>query len=92
MPVLNAVSSAPASALPSSQETGYSVQRGDTLSAIASEHGVSLDSLLAANPQIRNPNVIYPEQQLSIPGGGSTPELASVQPTSVASTAANGSF
>ncbi|MEO7199051.1 MAG: LysM peptidoglycan-binding domain-containing protein, partial [Dokdonella sp.] len=51
-----------------------------------------LDSLLAANPQIRNPNVIYPGQQLSIPGGGSTPALASVQPASVASTAANGSF
>ncbi|MBO9664706.1 phage tail tip lysozyme [Dokdonella sp.] len=48
----------------------YTIQRGDTLSKIAAEKGVSLQDLLAANPQIRNPDVIYPGQSLSIPGGG----------------------
>lgn len=45
------------------------VARGDTLSAIAARAGVSLQSLIAANPQIRNPNVIYPGDRVRIPGG-----------------------
>lgn len=48
----------------------YTVQRGDTLSQIAAQHGVSVQDLLAANPQVRNPDVIYSGQTLSIPGGG----------------------
>ena len=50
----------------------YTVQHGDTLSSIAAQHGVSLSALEAANPQIRNPNVIYQGQHVSIPGGGSS--------------------
>lgn len=46
------------------------VQRGDTLSGIAQRHGVSLSDLIAANPQINNPNLIYPGQHVQIPGGG----------------------
>lgn len=46
------------------------VQRGDTLSGIASRTGVSLQELLRANPQIRNPNLIHPGQQIQIPGTG----------------------
>jgi spore coat assembly protein SafA len=44
------------------------VRSGDTLSAIAARNGVSLQSLLGANPQIKNPNLIYPGQQIQIPG------------------------
>jgi spore coat assembly protein SafA len=54
----------------SSSSNDYTIQRGDTLSKIASQHGVSVQDLLAANPQIRNPDVIYPGQSLSIPSGG----------------------
>ncbi|MFC4818750.1 SafA/ExsA family spore coat assembly protein, partial [Dokdonella ginsengisoli] len=53
-----------------SSSNDYTIQRGDTLSGIAERNGVSLQSLLAANPQIRNPDVIYPGQSLSIPSGG----------------------
>jgi len=49
----------------------YTVRSGDTLSGIASSHGVSLSALLAANPQISNPNRIYPGQVIHLPGGGS---------------------
>ncbi|MEP7042990.1 MAG: LysM peptidoglycan-binding domain-containing protein [Dokdonella sp.] len=49
----------------------YSVRSGDTLSGIAAQHGVSLSSLLAANPQISNPDLIYPGQNVHIPAGGS---------------------
>jgi len=52
--------------------SSYTVKSGDTLSAIAAAHGVSLQSLIAANPQITNPNLIYPGQSINIPGGGTT--------------------
>ena len=45
----------------------YSVVRGDTLSQIARQFGVGLDALIAANPQISNPNLIHPGDQINIP-------------------------
>lgn len=45
----------------------YTVQPGDTLFFIAQRFGVSLQALLAANPQIVNPNLIFPGQQICIP-------------------------
>jgi LysM repeat protein len=45
----------------------YTVQPGDWLSTIARRHGVSLPTLLAANPHITNPNLIFPGQQIVIP-------------------------
>lgn len=51
-----------------SPEGTYTVRSGDTLSAIAAAHGVSYQALIAANPQIENPNLIYPGQVLTIPG------------------------
>ncbi len=52
---------------PAPAEAVYTVQPGDWLSAIAFRHGVSLPTLLAANPQIENPNRIFPGQQIVIP-------------------------
>lgn len=46
----------------------YVVQTGDTLSAIASRFGVGLSALVAANPQIADPNLIFAGQIVSIPG------------------------
>src|SRR5690606_10683668 len=46
------------------------VRSGDTLSGIAARNGVGLADLIAANPQIRNPNLIYPGQTVHLPGGG----------------------
>src|SRR5436305_10017814 len=48
--------------------TTYVVQQGDTLSGIAQEFGVSLSDLEAANPQITNPDLIFPGQVINIPG------------------------
>lgn len=45
----------------------YTVRRGDTLGNIAQAYGVSLGSLIAANPQIWNPSLIYPGQIINIP-------------------------
>ncbi|WP_051688121.1 SafA/ExsA family spore coat assembly protein [Desulfofalx alkaliphila] len=55
----------------------YTVQAGDTLFRIAQGFGVSLDQLIAANPQIRDPNIIMPGQIINIPvikDGGPFPD------------------
>lgn len=49
----------------------YVVKSGDTLSGIAEKHGVSLDAVIRANPQISNPNAIRPGQTVSLPSGAS---------------------
>jgi LysM domain len=43
------------------------VAQGQTLSKIAKQYGLTLDQLLAANPQIKNPNKIKIGDQLTIP-------------------------
>jgi len=45
----------------------YDVVPGDTMSAIAARFNVSLDSLERANPQIPDPNLIFPGDELVIP-------------------------
>ena len=47
--------------------TIYTVKKGDTLWGIAKRYGVTLSALIAANPQIKNPNLIYPGNQVNIP-------------------------
>jgi LysM repeat protein len=48
------------------------VRSGDTLSGIAARNGVALAALLRANPQIHNPNLIHPGEQISLPGHDGT--------------------
>ncbi len=45
----------------------YTVQPGDSMFSIAQKFGVSLDALIAANPQIPNPNLIFPGQIVCVP-------------------------
>ena len=46
----------------------YIVKLGDSLYKIARRFEISLEQLAQANPQITNPNLIYPGQELNIPG------------------------
>ncbi len=43
------------------------VQKGDTLWGIARRYGTSLEALLAQNPDIANPNLIYIGQKVMLP-------------------------
>ena len=45
----------------------YTVCKGDTLWGIAGRYGVELTELITANPQIKNPNLIYPGDEVRIP-------------------------
>jgi cell wall-associated NlpC family hydrolase/nucleoid-associated protein YgaU len=48
----------------------YTVQSGDTLRGIANAHGVSESAIIGYGPNgISNPDLIYPGQELGIPGG-----------------------
>lgn len=49
------------------EATVYIVKKGDTLWGIAKRYGVTLTALIAANPQIKNPNLIYPGDRVRIP-------------------------
>jgi LysM repeat protein len=49
-------------------EQTYIVRAGDTLSAIASRYGITTSALVQRNPQITNPDLIFPGQQIVIPG------------------------
>lgn len=51
----------------------YTVKKGDTLWAIAMKHKVTLAAVIRANPQIKNPNLIFPGQVVHIPKSQSTP-------------------
>lgn len=48
----------------------HTVQRGETLSGIASQYGTNWQNIWKANPTIKNPNLIFPGQRLKIPVGG----------------------
>ncbi|TGE31681.1 LysM peptidoglycan-binding domain-containing protein [Desulfosporosinus sp. Sb-LF] len=47
----------------------YIVQTGDTLYKIAQNFNTSINFILSTNPQITNPNLIYPGQIIVIPTG-----------------------
>lgn len=73
-----------------SQERTYTVQRGDTLWGIAQKYygsGLSYKRLASANSdQIKNPNLIYPGQVLTIPPDDRLPgEIADSASTALAS-------
>ena len=63
--------------LPADEAQTYTVISGDTLWDIAQDHNVSLDALIAANPQIANPDLIFPDQQIQIPSGQEAQKVAS---------------
>jgi murein DD-endopeptidase MepM/ murein hydrolase activator NlpD len=67
------------------------VKKGDTLSKIAQNAGISLSALLKLNPQIKNPNLINPGQVVTIskptPAKPAAPVKPTVDPTARGATA-----
>ncbi|RKG98379.1 LysM peptidoglycan-binding domain-containing protein [Corallococcus carmarthensis] len=57
-----------------------SIRRGDTLSALARQHGTTVDALAKAN-NLKDPNKILAGQKLVVPGGASRPQGTTAQTT-----------
>ena len=66
--VVPATKGAPTTPIDPGTGTEYVVKKGDTLSAIAKKYGTTVDALLKANPNIKNPNLIKVGQVIIIPG------------------------
>lgn len=56
------------------------VQRGEYLSIIAQRYGTTQQAILAANPQITNPNLIFAGQTIFVPFGAQPPQPTPVPP------------
>ena len=69
----------------------YRVRSGDTMGGIAARFDVSLSALEAANPQIANPGLIFPNELVHIPGPAAPDgHLAPVHPAIVTYTVQSG--
>jgi uncharacterized YkwD family protein/spore coat assembly protein SafA len=53
------------------QSTTYTVQPGDTMWKIAVKYETGISEIIAANPQVKNPSMIYPGQKINIPNADS---------------------
>jgi len=62
--------SGPAPSAPSggqnSEAQYHTVKKGETLSGIARAYGTTLNTVIALNPQIKNPNLIYPGDRVRV--------------------------
>ena len=53
-------------AVPTPAAAYHTVRKGDTLWGISRQYGVSLGSIIALNPGIKNPNLIYPGNEVRV--------------------------
>ncbi len=63
--------------------TTHTVEKGETLSELATRYGLQAQDLVAANPAVQNPNLLHVGQTLTIPldkADGKLPGLHAVQP------------
>ena len=51
---------------PEPKKEYYTVQSGDNLWVISQRYGLTLAQIIALNPQIPNPDLIYPNQQIRV--------------------------
>lgn len=58
----------------------YQIKSGDTLSEIAAKMGTTVSALMAANPQIKDPNKIYAGAVLNIPTKTTTSATTLITP------------
>ena len=60
--------------IPEAEGDLHTVVRGETLFTIAEQYGTTVEEIMAANPSIANPSILYTGQQIVIPGGTAAPE------------------
>jgi GH24 family phage-related lysozyme (muramidase)/peptidoglycan hydrolase-like protein with peptidoglycan-binding domain len=69
----------------------HTIAQGETLARIATRYGTSVDALLEANPQIKNADMIYAGDEITIPStAGGNPTTKAFEPAAAkAGNAAN---
>lgn len=70
--LLNPYSAGTVAAAASCGDT-YTIQKGDYLSKIAKNCGITYDAILKANPEIKDPNKVYPGQVIRIKASATLP-------------------
>ncbi len=65
----------------------YKIKSGDTLSGIASKYGTSVSTLMKLNPYIKNANLIYAGNSLTLPGASSSTKSTTTKTTTTKATA-----
>jgi LysM repeat protein len=73
---------------PPGATTEYVIAKGDTLGAIARKNGISLKTLMEANPGV-NPKKLKVGQKVQVPGGAAA-EVANAAPGAASEAAADG--
>ena len=68
------------SANPPAAGGSYTIKPGDNLTKIAKANGTSVDAIMKANPQIKDPNKISAGAKLNLPGSGGNPPAAKPLP------------
>lgn len=81
MTSISATRPTPASTPATAASPGVTVKAGDTLTSLAASHGTSVDALRQSNPQLVNPDLLYPGQVLALPSA-SAPVAAPATTTS----------
>lgn len=71
--VNNSVNKRVPNAVTPSTDGTYTVKKGDWLSSIANANNTTVDELVKLNPNITNPNRIFPGQKIVLPQTSSTP-------------------
>ncbi len=69
--VVALMNSSPVQAAENDGTALYRVLNGDTLTKIANRFGLTVEKLLLANPQIKDPNVLLTGQMIILPSGRS---------------------
>ncbi|WP_052339275.1 CAP domain-containing protein [Gorillibacterium massiliense] len=69
--------------------TGYTVKDSDTLWKISVNQGITLQSLINANPQIANPNIIWAGMTINLPQKASAPAASAPAKTTTSTPAAS---
>ncbi len=62
----------PATATPAPSGNTYTVQRGESLGRIAARYNTTVAAILAVNPNITNPNIVYVGQVINLPSATGT--------------------
>ena len=74
------------------QSTIHQVRPRDTVGTIAQGYGITIDDVLAANPDIGNGYYIYVGQELVIPPAGTAASQAAQQPAAPANNQGGGTY